>query len=121
MGDSPPIGAHFPPKGTEQGQGSGRAAPGGGTPLLLCLALTSFPLPQMADCGGLPQISQVSPTCHHSPAGGQVPLCPVTTYPPPPRLLLPYLTVTSDDTADTLPFMKGACGSGLDHLGTPVG
>lgn len=40
-----------------------------GSPPLRSLALTSFPLFQMADCGGLPQISQVSPSCHH-PRGG---------------------------------------------------
>lgn len=89
--------------------------------MLAVLALTGLPLSQMADCGGLPQISQVSPTYHHSPAGRRVPLCPLSTDPPPHCLLVPHLTVTPDGTPDTLLFTKGAWTSGLDCLGAPVG
>lgn len=67
---------------------------------------------QMADCGGLPQISQVSYTCPRSPGGGHVPLGPVTplslTACWPPTLLLHLMT-----HLDLLPFIKGACMSGL--------
>ena len=83
-----PLGAQCPPNEAERGQGRGRWAPGGGPPVLVVLALTGFPLSQMADCGGLPQISQVSPTCHHSPAGGRVLLCPLSTDTPPPTVCL---------------------------------
>lgn len=96
----------------ERGQGGGRRAPARRHLPAGRSALTGFPLPQMADCGGLPQISQVSPARHRSPGrrvGDSVTCCPLV-----PRLLpVPRLTVASDCTVDTSPFIKGAWPAGL--------